>query len=85
MKTTTDPIHLHPRRVDLTPRGKGFPAYSRATPRQGGSGYRPSPRPEGAVPPARYDRMSAPLLQSTPEPPRRAGADDHYRYASRGF
>ncbi len=36
MKTTTDPIHLHPRRVDLTPRGKGFPAYSRATPRQGG-------------------------------------------------
>lgn len=26
--------------------------------------------------------MSAPLLQPTPEPARRAGADDHYRYAS---
>ena len=26
--------------------------------------------------------MSAPLLQPTPEPPRRAGADDHYRYTS---
>ena len=23
-----------------------------------------------------------PVLQSTPEPPRRAGADDHYRYTS---
>jgi len=88
MKPTTQnpkPMHLHPRRVDLAPRPGSLTAYSRATPRQGGSGYRPSPRPEGAAPPARYDRMSAPPLQATPEPPRRAGADDHYRYASRGF
>lgn len=85
MKTSTTPTHLYPRRVDLAPRSKGLPVYTRATPRQGGGTYAPTPRPEGAAPPARYDRMSAPLLQSTPEPARRAGADDHYRYASRGF
>ncbi len=76
------PMHLHPRlrRVDLAPRNLPLTAYSRATPRQ-----EPKPTQEGVAPPARYDRMSAPLLQSTPEPARRAGADDHYRYASRGF
>ena len=79
------PTPVLPRRVDLAPRSSGLPAYSRATPRQGGGTYAPQPRPANVVPPARYDRMSAPLLQSTPEPPRRAGADDHYRYASRGF
>lgn len=81
------PIHMHPRprrRVDLAPRNLPLPAYSRATARTG-STYQPVPRPEGAAPPARYDRMSAPPLQSTPEPARRAGADDHYRYHSRGF
>ena len=79
------PTPVLPRRVDLAPRSSSLPAYSRATPRQGGGTYVPKPRPANVVPPARYDRMSAPLLQPTPEPPRRAGADDHYRYASRGF
>lgn len=66
-------------RIDLAPRE--FATYSRPAPRQQRSGQG-SAKPAGLVPPARYDRMSAPLLQSTPEPPRRAGADDHYRYAS---
>lgn len=79
MKTSA--THLHPRRVDLAPRNLPLPAYSRATARTG-STYQPKPLPDGVAPPARYDRMSAPLLQSTPEPVRRAGADDHYRYAS---
>ena len=79
-----NPKNNVPRQVDLSPRSSGLPAYSRATPRQGGGTYAPKPRPANVVPPARYDRMSAPLLQSTTEPPRRAGADDHYRYLSRG-
>lgn len=77
-----NPKNNAPRRVDLSPRSSGLPDYSRATPRQGGGTY--APRPANVVPPARYDRMSAPLLKSTTEPPRRAGADDHYRYLSRG-
>jgi len=44
-------MHQHPRRVDLAPRPGSLTAYSRATPRQGGNGYRPSPRPEGAAAP----------------------------------
>ena len=85
MKTSATPLHLHQRRIDLAPRAMGLPAYSRATPRQGGGTYQPQPQPAGVAKPARHDRMSAPAYHPTPEPPRRAGADDHYRHASRGF
>lgn len=69
-------------RIDLAPRE--FATYSRPAPRQQRSGQG-SAKPAGLVPPARYDRMHAPLYQPSPEAPRRPGADDHYRHASRGF
>ena len=44
------PAPVLPRRVDLAPRTSGLPAYSRATPRQGGGTYAPQPRPANVVP-----------------------------------
>ena len=73
------------RRADIGPRRYGPSADSRASARQGGGTYVPKALPEGTATPARYNRMAAPVWQPPAEPPRRAGADDHYRYASRGI
>ena len=58
------PTPVLPRRVDLAPRSSGLPAYSRATPRQGGGTYAPQPRPANVVP--------APRCCSPPPNPRAA-------------
>ncbi|GKS97013.1 hypothetical protein [Acidovorax sp. SUPP2825] len=42
-------------------------------------------RQAGAVEPAQYDRMRAPVWTTNPAPATRAGADDHQRIASRGY
>ena len=55
----------------------------KATARQRGAGQPgPSPKPPGTVPPARIYLMHAPVYRPAPEPPRRPGADDHYRFRS---
>lgn len=55
----------------------------KATARQRGAGKPgPSPKPPGTVPPPRNDVMHAPVYRPAPEPPRRPGADDHYKYRS---
>lgn len=75
-------------RINLAPRD--FATYSRPAPRQqrtsqGTTSATRAAKPTALVPPARYDCMHAPLYQPSPEAPRRPGADDHYRHASRGF
>ncbi|WCM88539.1 hypothetical protein [Acidovorax sp. NCPPB 3576] len=42
-------------------------------------------RPEGAVEPAQYDRMRAPVWTTNPAPATRAGANDHRRIDSRSY
>jgi hypothetical protein len=55
----------------------------KAATRQRGAGKPgPSVKPPGTVPPARYDRVHGPIYRPAPEPPRRPGADDHYKYRS---
>lgn len=64
----------------------GFLALPTATSRQRGSAKPgPSAKPAGVVAPARRNVMSAPAYLPKEDAPRRPGADDHYRYASRGF
>ena len=79
MKPTT-PTNTH--RLDLRPRAYSVTAYSRAQPSTPST---PSVHDPLLAHPPRYNVMTAPVLQSTPEPPRRAGADDHLRHKSRGF
>ena len=42
-------------------------------------------RPLGAVPPAQYDRMRAPVWTGSPSAPVRDGVLNHKSIASRGF
>ena len=78
MKTSSNPVHLHPRRY-------GTNVYSRAQPSAASTPSVHAPHDPLLAHPPRYNVMTAPVLQSTPEPPRRAGADDHLRHKSRGF
>jgi hypothetical protein len=41
--------------------------------------------PNGDVPPPRHDVMRAPVYMPKQEMPRRPGADDHYKFKSKGF
>ena len=76
--------HLNaPKRVNLARRHDSLPVYSKATPRQRGSEPPgPSAKPPGTVPPPQHDIMRRPVYVPRSEPPRRPGADDHYRYRS---
>jgi hypothetical protein len=79
--------HLNtPKRVNLSPRHDSLRLYSKATARQRGSAPPgPSAKPPGTVPAPRHDVMRAPVYVPPSCDSARAGADDHYKFKSKGF
>lgn len=74
------------KKLNLTPRiYPGLPGDSRRTAARKRASASVPARPAGAVEPARYDRMRAPVWEPAQAVPLRAGAHDFQRVASRGL